>query len=454
MKGFVPTPEPVVDLMVRRLFDGRPPTPDSLVLDPGCGAGEFVTGVLRWAEREGAAPPRVLGIELDPGRAGQARAAFASAPSVRIAEADFLAGDWPAADYVVGNPPYVPITGLSEAEKARYRARFATATGRFDLYALFFEKALSALADGGRLVFVTPEKYLSVGAAQALRRMLARRGVAEVVLLPEDAFPGRVTYPAVTVVDPAMAGRPARVTTRDGVVRHVAFPADGASVAAAVRGRGGRDAAGPTLADAALRVSCGVATGADRVFVRPADGLDLALRPFAYPTVSGRQLVPGRPLETTDVLLVPYGADGALLPASALGALGDHLAAPERAARLRKRTCARRKPWYAFHETPPLRDLLRPKLLCKDVADEPRFWADRAGRVVPRHSVYYVVPKRAGDLDALAEVLNGDDTRRWLRAHAQPAANGYRRLQSSVLKRLPVPTALVPEAADLFSQAA
>lgn len=451
MKGFVPTPEAVVDRMVGKLFAGRPPSPDDLVLDPGCGHGEFIAGVLRWGEQAGMAPPRVLGVESHPERAAEARAAFASAPTVEIVQADFLEQEWPAAAYVVANPPYVSITQLSEAEKARYRERFATATGRFDLYALFFEQALRSLAVGGRLVFVTPEKYLTVGSARPLRRLLAETGVVEVAMLAHDTFPGLVTYPAVTVVEAGARG-PVRVQTRDGEVREITLPPDGASVAAALRGRDTDDPDGLRLGDIVRRVSCGVATGADAVFVREAASLPEALRPFAYPTVSGRQLVASRPLETADVMLVPYDAAGALLPPDALGPLGDDLAVHR--ARLEARTCARRKPWYAFHETPPLDDLLRPKLLCKDVAHDPRFWIDRTGEVVPRHSVYYVVPERADDLDVLAQILNAPSTGRWLRDHAQPAANGYRRLQSSVLKRIPMPHDLPASAHDLFSHAA
>jgi hypothetical protein len=232
----------------------------------------------------------------------------------------------------------------------------------------------------------------------------------------------------------------------------VALPTDGASVVAAVRGQAPIETGGRTLGDVTCRVSCGVATGADRVFVRAANGLTEALRPFAYPTVSGRQLTPGRPIETPDVMLVPYDEDGDLLPVEVLGALGDDLRRHE--AQLLKRTCARRKPWYAFHETPPLPDILRPKLLCKDIAQEPLFWIDRSGEVVPRHSVYYVVPECPGDLDALAEVLNAEATACWLQAHAQPAANGYYRLQSAVLKRIPVPGDLAAAISDPYSQAA
>jgi hypothetical protein len=107
--------------------------------------------------------------------------------------------------------------------------------------------------------------------------------------------------------------------------------------------------------------------------------------------------------------------------------------------RLKARTCARRKPWYAFHETPPLREILRPKLLCKDVTPEPYFWLDRKGDVVPQHSIYYIVPRTPELLDSLRSFLNSQDVRSWLRSHCQRAANGFLRVQSSALKKIPVP---------------
>jgi SAM-dependent methyltransferase len=428
--------------MVARLFAGAPPSPDHLLLDPGCGEGEFIEGVLRWCQQHASRPPRMLGVEMHPGRATEARRRFAGEPSVEIVEADFLEWAGPAADYVVGNPPYVSITQLTEREKARYREHFATASGRFDLYGLFFEQALRILKESGRLVFVTPEKYLSVGAAKPLRKLLAHRTVSEVILLGEDTFPGLVTYPAITVVDAAPSPEPARVTLRDGSSRFVSFPKDGSSVNALIHGARKR-ASRLTLADVTRRISCGVATGADRVFVQPLGALPPHLQPYAYPTIAGRQLDPEAEPAPSDVMLVPYDRRGALLPPSQLGGLGAYLAEPSRKEALLRRTCVRRKPWYAFHETPPMADLLRPKLLCKDIAPEPHFWIDREGTIVPRHSAYYIVPRDSNDLDLLAEVLNCEATSQWLMAHAQPAANGYRRLQSSVLKRIPFPDALL-----------
>ena len=60
-------------------------------------------------------------------------------------------------DYVVGNPPYVAIEGLSDEEKQRYRSTFQSASGRMDLYFLFFEQALRLLKPGGWVYVALPD---------------------------------------------------------------------------------------------------------------------------------------------------------------------------------------------------------------------------------------------------------------------------------------------------------
>jgi len=84
-------------------------------------------------------------------------------------------------------------------------------------------------------------------------------------------------------------------------------------------------------------------------------------------------------------------------------------------------------------------DVLRPKLLCKDICAKPFFVLDTAGKLVPRHSVYYIVPNEPRVLGTLAEYLNSEAARRWLQNHCQRASNGFLRLQSHILKRLPLP---------------
>jgi adenine-specific DNA-methyltransferase len=84
MKGFVPTPQPIVDLMVGKLFEGRWPEKGDLVLDPGCGKGEFIAGVLRWCAVHGAPIPTVVGVENDPHNWSPAHNRFLGIPQVKI----------------------------------------------------------------------------------------------------------------------------------------------------------------------------------------------------------------------------------------------------------------------------------------------------------------------------------------------------------------------------------
>lgn len=450
MKGFVPTPAPIVDRMVRRLFDGAAPKTDDVVIDPGAGEGAFIDGILRWARKHDRQPPKVVAVESHPDRIATLRARFHRNGRVRVAPEDFLTDSSLTARYVIGNPPYVPITGLSTDEMAHYRRRFgAIATGRTDLYLLFFAKALDCLSPGGRVVFVTPEKFLYVATAAPLRSRLSGLRVERVELLPEDAFAPLVTYPAITSVRTL---RPKGATTfrlRDGRVTRARLPIDGGSwlpFAMRYRSKGGKIGVpgAPTLDDVSVRISAGIATGADGVFVVPSESVGTDLAPYAYPTISGRDLKMGAPMpEPSHSMLVPYMKDGRLQSPEEAGDLFEYLSAPRRRALLTSRTCASRKPWYAFHDSAPLAEIQRPKVVWKDISESPAFWVDQPGEIVPRHSVYYLVPKDPARLNQIVDYLSSNEAASWLNAHCQRAMKGFLRLQSNVLREMPVPQELV-----------
>lgn len=442
MKGFVPTPPPTVDSMVQLLFADRPPSADDRVLDPGSGEGAFVDGVLRWCAANSQPVPRITAIDSDPRHIEVLQQKFACNPNVEIRFEDFLTGERRTYEYVIGNPPYVGITGLDPVEKVHYRKLFVTARGRFDLYMLFFERSLESLAPGGRLVFITPEKFMYVDSAGALRQLLSRHHVDSIELAPEDTFGDLVTYPTITSVCNAAPGA-TTIHKRDGSSVELSLPRSDASWLPLLTE--GKSAFGDVkLGDVCLRVSCGVATGADSVFVFPAHELDPALRAFARATVAGRELVPNSPdIPERKVMLLPYDEYGQLLPLEQLGALGDYLSCREIHSRLVARSCVPRKPWYSFHETPMLRDMLQPKILFKDIGAKPEFWVDWSGEIVPRHSVYYLVPQCAADLPLILEYLRSPEAGQWMEANCQRAAKGYLRLQSRVLKRMPLPQELV-----------
>ncbi|MCC7020221.1 MAG: class I SAM-dependent methyltransferase [Ardenticatenales bacterium] len=430
-----------MDQMVAMLFRDRRPSPSDRLLDPGCGPGAFIAGVLRWCAREGVEPPQIVGIELDPAHVTSARERFRNDPCVCIRGADFLdCQNQDRYDFIIGNPPYVSILQLSEQERAYYKSSFVTATGRFDLYMLFFEQAIRLLDARGTLVLVTPEKYAYVASAGRLRQKLAGLHVTDFVLLDESAFGSLTTYPAITRVRHSPPG-PCRITTRGGAERIVNLPSDGASWRFHLRD--GRPSlltpSGETLREFCDRISCGIATGADRVFVMPSDHVPARLEKFAWPTISGRQLTmaPER-IATTSSILVPYDRQGDLLPLAELEELGEYLRTPAIALRLRARSCVARKPWYSFHDSVPMRDLVRPKLICKDICAEASFWIDSKGEIIPGHSAYYLVPRVAALLEPMAHYLNSSLVRSWLRDHSQRAANGFLRNQSTILKQVPI----------------
>lgn len=440
VKGHVPTPPALADEMVTKLFEDDPPAEGDAILYPGLGDGPFALAVERYCRANDRPIPAGVGVESDPDLAAEAESRLVDSP-VEVLERDFLGDldDLGRFEYVVGNPPYVPIEGLDADEKERYESTFDTAVGRFDLYILFFERALDCLAEGGRLAFVTPEKFEYVGTAEPLRRLLGTNHVEEIHHVDEDAFSGKVTYPTITTVRNAESG-PTEVVSREGERHTVELPDDGSSWASAVRddGHAAIDST-LTLGDVTERISPGLATGADDLFVQDREEIPpQLLEEWTYPAVSGKQLRLNDGPDSDSLFVCPYDGGGRLVPEDELEAFGEWAAMHRE--RLEDRHCVETgKPWYAWHETPPLDDVLQPKILCKDITDEPEFWAERSGEVVPRHTVYYIVPDGQVSLNDMLAYLNGPEATAWLEANCQRASNGFYRLQTRVMEDLPVP---------------
>lgn len=438
MKGFVPTPDNIVDLMVDKLFAQSGPEKGDTILDPGCGKGAFIDGIIRWCLKNQAPIPKIFGVESDPRHIPEAIEKFKSYPSIKIRYQDFLLSNQDCYNYIIGNPPYVPITKLSVNERESYRKLFWTAHGRFDLYILFFEKALKSLKYNGKLVFITPEKFMYVASAFCLRELMGKFQKLELQMVKDEIFSDLTTYPMITTIINQHEKLDTRIVFRDDRIRSIKLPTDGRSWLPEINGIKVSEKPA-VLSDITLRISCGVATGADSVFVKRTDDLSPRLLEFAYPTVSGRELILGEQPILKHSMLIPYLKNGKLVSENELGALNDYLKEPNILRKLKKRTCVARKPWYAFHENPPLVDILKPKILCKDITAKARFWIDKEGEIVPRHSVYYIVPKDSRQIEQLCGYLNSEYVGKWLEANCQKATNNFLRLQSAALKHIPIP---------------
>jgi len=442
MKGHVRTPASVADRMVSYLFADGAPAVDARILYPGCGGdGPFITAVAEYCAECDVSMPEGVAFETHPDRFAAVRDRHADKP-IEFCQEDFLQelADVGEFDYIIGNPPYVPLPDIEDQDD--YRSRFETAEQRFDLYSLFFEQALTLLADDGRVVFITPEKFEYTSATSPLRRLLTARHVERIEHLPEDTFGDYATYPTITVVADAPPDE-TKIERRDGSQTTVDLPQDGISWAPVIREVSGETLdSGVTLGDITERISPGIATGRDKVFVRPrADVPQLVEQGWTYPTTSGKQLQLNDGPHSDDVIICPYDEDGNLISEDELGLFGQWAAEFHRD-ELESRSCVDTKgqAWYSWHETPPMDDIAgRPKVLFPDVTAEPQFWLDLDGEVLPRHSVYYLIPKDHVSIETLLEYLHSDQARAWLEAHCHRAANGYIRLQSRVLEDLPVP---------------
>lgn len=444
MKGHVPTPDELAERIVRRLFRDNPPTNADRILYPGCGTAPFAAAVERVCTDGGWVAPSGLGIETNPEHLTVAR--DRSLKHVEFEKRDFLSPDMLDVgrfEYIVGNPPYVPIEELAVDEKRLYKTEFVTAVGRFDLYLLFFERAVELLPPGGRLSFVTPEKFEYVDTAAPLRRLLTSEGVhvEEIEHIDENAFTNLVTFPCITTVRRHQDDEETVVRLRDGTTHTMTLPEGGGSWASNVRDTDLSDMkTGATLEEVTKRISPGMATGADDVFTFDHDDVPEHVdSKWVRRTVSGRQLREFDGPYTDTVFLCPYRTDESLLEEDELGTFGEW--AEQHRERLEGRSCVEKdgKRWYAWHENPPMEDLLQPKIVFKDIAKEPKFWFEWDGDVIPRHSVYYLVPKDGVPFDDLLGYLNSPEARMWMEANCQKAVNGFYRLQSRVLKDLPVP---------------
>ncbi len=77
-------------------------------------------------------------------------------------------------DVIVGNPPYIRIQTLPKDEVAFYSNRYQAATGNYDIYTLFVERALQLLRPGGLFGFILPHRFFKTNYGKGLREFIVK----------------------------------------------------------------------------------------------------------------------------------------------------------------------------------------------------------------------------------------------------------------------------------------
>lgn len=194
------------------------------VLDPACGAGVFLLEAFERAYRrrlEGGATPldaaraalehELAGVDVD----AQALAVAEFSLRLTAFRHSGLADDVPLdlrcqdaltplagleghCECVVGNPPFIEGRGLDDARLDDLRRRFrCAAAGKVNLFAVFVERALELLQDGGVLAFVLPATFRRNARYRGLREVLLEHTIESITPLSAQAFGGRVVETVV-----------------------------------------------------------------------------------------------------------------------------------------------------------------------------------------------------------------------------------------------------------------
>ena len=102
-------------------------------------------------------------------------------------------------DAVIGNPPYVDsewMTVYHPEERAYCTANYAAASGNWDLFCVFIDKALSLCRDDGISSMIVPNKLGSANYAKGARKVVAKdsqlqliRDYSHVPVFPVSVYP-------------------------------------------------------------------------------------------------------------------------------------------------------------------------------------------------------------------------------------------------------------------------
>jgi len=103
-------------------------------------------------------------------------------------------------DIVIGNPPYIRLHKIPDAERDWFFKRFHTARNKCDVYGFFIERCASLLQEGGRLGFILPNTWCALDSFEPLRSFIMRTFVIEEVSGLENPFHESTVSPVILVL--------------------------------------------------------------------------------------------------------------------------------------------------------------------------------------------------------------------------------------------------------------
>jgi len=216
MNGAFFTPQYIVDYIISNIA----PQEDSKIIDPSCGSGAFLLGIIKYYQRnfnkstEKIIKENLYGIDIleyNTRRSKLLIILFAlmngeiiNEGDIRIYTADSLRCDWSCKfDAVVGNPPYVKFQDLEDATRTfLFESYLTTKLGTYNLYFAFFELGLKILNENGTLGYITPNNYFTSLSGQPLRRFFQEnKSIYKIIDFDATKVFDVQTYTAITFLN-------------------------------------------------------------------------------------------------------------------------------------------------------------------------------------------------------------------------------------------------------------
>lgn len=105
-------------------------------------------------------------------------------------------------DFIIGNPPYIEYSDISESDRAKIRNQYSTCrTGKFDYYYAFIESAIEQLSPRGKLVQLVPNSIYKNVFAEELRERLCKH-ISQINIYPtQKIFKDALTSTSIFLYD-------------------------------------------------------------------------------------------------------------------------------------------------------------------------------------------------------------------------------------------------------------
>lgn len=216
LNGAFFTPDFVVDFIIKEVN----PKETDKCLDPSCGTGAFLIGLVEFYLKQygksikKTVQENILGsdiLEYNIKRAKILLSILALENGEYLEEEDFnlihqdsLRGEWKDKfDVVVGNPPYVKYQDLSDDNRAYLLKEWTTIQiGTYNLYFAFFELGYQLLNANGRLGYITPNNYFTSLAGKNLRAFFTQnKCVSRIIDFSHKKVFDAQTYTAITFLN-------------------------------------------------------------------------------------------------------------------------------------------------------------------------------------------------------------------------------------------------------------